>query len=158
MESGPSIPEEMRRGPDNRSEDEMLTHTVPEDEMAIDFVRSSGPGGQNVNKRATKVVLRWNVGASAAFSEEEKEIIRTELGNRINADGEIVLTAQVERSQAQNKDAAIRRLQELVAEALAPRKARKPTRPSRAERERRLEEKRRRGEQKRERKEPRSGW
>ncbi|MFH2062709.1 MAG: alternative ribosome rescue aminoacyl-tRNA hydrolase ArfB [bacterium] len=114
---------------------------VPESEVRIEFARSSGPGGQNVNKRATKAVLTWSVGLSSAFDDRQKDMIRAALANRINADDEIVLAAQTERSQSQNREDVLRRLNELVAAAVTPQKPRRPTRPSRAERERRLEEK-----------------
>src|SRR3989338_6623941 len=76
---------------------------VPAGELQIDFVRSSGPGGQNVNKTSTKAQLRWKVGASSAFSEEEKMKIREYAGKRLNNDDEIVVAADTERSQLQNR-------------------------------------------------------
>ena len=132
--------------------------TVPESEIEISFVRSSGPGGQNVNKTSTKAQLRWRVGGSAAFSEEQKAAIRAAAGHQLNADDEIVISAEAERSQARNKDAAIARLQDLVARALTPRKARKATKISRAEKRKRLEAKGRQSEKKRERKAPPGDW
>lgn len=114
---------------------------VPESEMNITFARSGGHGGQNVNKVNTKAVLRWHVGRSAAFTEEQKALIRAAAGNRLNREDEVVIFDQTERSQPQNKDNAVRRLQELVVEALTPQKERKATAPSRAERDRRLADK-----------------
>jgi ribosome-associated protein len=131
---------------------------VPEREIEIDFVRSSGPGGQNVNKVSSKAQLRWRVGDSAAFNDHQKDLIRRAAGNRLNAADEIVLSEQSERSQPRNREEAIARLQRLVTEALTPRKVRKPTKPSRAAKERRLEEKRRQGEKKQGRREPKGGW
>ncbi|OGM01496.1 hypothetical protein A2480_04375 [Candidatus Uhrbacteria bacterium RIFOXYC2_FULL_47_19] len=122
--------------------------TVPEDEIKIEFVRSSGPGGQNVNKRATKAVLSWDVGASAAFSEEQKEMIRRELGNRLNSEDCIVMSSQSERSQMRNQEDVIRRLQNLVVEAITPQKERRPTKPSRVAKARRLDDKRKMGRKK----------
>ena len=122
--------------------------TVPEGEIRIEFVRSSGPGGQNVNKRATKAVLSWNVGESAAFDEVQKNLIRQSLGNRLNTEDCIVMSSQSERSQARNQEDVIRRLQELVAEAITPQKERRPTKPSRAARAHRLDDKRRTGQKK----------
>ncbi|OIO52825.1 MAG: hypothetical protein AUJ19_00070 [Parcubacteria group bacterium CG1_02_58_44] len=121
---------------------------VPEGEIDIKFVHSSGPGGQNVNKCSTKAVLSWNVGASVAFSEEQKDMIRRELGNRLNSEDCIVMSSQSERSQARNQENVVRRLQELVAEAITPQKERRPTRPSRAAKARRLDDKHKVGDKK----------
>ncbi len=124
-------------------------HSVPENEIEIDFARSSGPGGQNVNKRATKAVLSWDIGASDAFDDRQKAMIIEALGNRINSEGRIVLSADAERSQERNRRDAIARLQKLVAEALKPKRERRKTRVSRKQKEMRREEKRQRGELKR---------
>jgi ribosome-associated protein len=137
---------------------EISRPTVPEDEIKVDFVRSSGPGGQKVNKTSSKAQLRWHVGGSAAFSEHQKELIRKAAGKRLNAEDEIVLSAEAERSQPQNRAAAIERLQRLVAKALAPKKTRKPTKVSVAQKRKRLEDKRRQGEKKRQRKPPTGEW
>lgn len=126
---------------------------IPDNEFAIGFSRSSGPGGQNVNKRDTKAELRWNVGTSTAFTPEQKEKIKRHLAGRINNDGEVVIQAQTERSQLQNKEQVVALLYELVEEALRPVKRRVPTRPTRASRERRLGEKKLRSEQKKRRSE-----
>jgi ribosome-associated protein len=121
---------------------------VPETEISERFSRSGGHGGQNVNKLATKAEVRWNIDESRAFSEEEKEKIRRVLGNRINKEGELIIVSQEERSQLQNRQRAVERLNGLVAAALTLEKERIPTRPTRASRERRLEEKRKLGEKK----------
>jgi ribosome-associated protein len=135
-----------------------MTPIVPESEIRLDFARSSGPGGQNVNKVSSKAQLRWSVGLSQAFSEEQKAAIRTFAGSRLTKDDEIVLAAESERSQLQNKEEAVRRLQELVRVALTPKKKRRPTKVSRAQKRKRVEEKRRAGERKRSRKPPRGEW
>ena len=111
---------------------------VPESELQIDFSHSSGPGGQNVNKTATKATARWRVGDSAAFTTEQKERIRQALGNRLTKNDEIVVSAEAECSQWQNKTQALERLQNLVSRALARKKPRRPTKPTRSSRERRL--------------------
>lgn len=131
---------------------------VPEDEISIDFVRSSGPGGQKVNKTSSKAQLRWHVGGSAAFSDHQKELIRKAAGKRLNAEDEIVLSAEAERSQPQNREAVIARLQRLVRQALTPKKVRKPTKVSPAQKRKRLEDKRRQGEKKRQRRPPSGEW
>lgn len=127
-------------------------------ELTITFSHSSGPGGQNVNKVATRAQLRWNVGKSAAFTEGQKAAIRRAAGKRLNADDEIVLAAEDERSQFQNKQRVIARLQEFIAVALRPRKVRRPTKVSRNQKRKRLEAKRLAGEKKKLRKSPRGEW
>lgn len=132
--------------------------SVPESELRLDFARSGGPGGQNVNKVSSKAVLRWDVGSSQAFTDEQKAAIRAAAGKYLNKEDEIVLTAESERSQLQNKAAVIKRLQALVRIALTPKKKRKPTKVSRAQKRRRLESKRLVSERKRSRKPPRGDW
>lgn len=128
--------------------------SIPESEIALDYARASGPGGQNVNKRDTKAVARWNVGASSTYTDAEKARIRTFAANRLNAEDELVVSADDERSQTRNRDAAVMRLQDIVRKALTPKKKRKPTRPTRASKERRLEDKRRTSEKKARRRPP----
>ncbi len=124
-------------------------HRIPESEYTIDAVTSSGPGGQNVNKVATKVQLRWNIGASTVFTYEEKEAIRSQLENRINLEDELMIDVSEERSQLQNREVAVEKLHALVGQALRPVKTRRPTRKTRASHERRLTEKKKTGEKKR---------
>ena len=125
--------------------------SVPENEIEEKFVRGGGPGGQNVNKLATKVELRWNIDGSAAFSPEEKEKIKETLKNRVNKQGELVITSQEERAQAQNRERAMEVLQTLVARSLEPEKERVPTKPTAGSKERRLQEKREQGEKRKDR-------
>ena len=115
----------------------------PESEISVSFSRASGPGGQNVNKLATKAEACWNIDNSQAFTDEEKEKIKQVLKNRINKEGELIVVSQEERSQFQNRQKAIGHLNELVLWALTPQQERIPTKPTRASKERRLEEKRR---------------
>jgi len=136
----------------------MATPTIPESELRLDFSRSSGPGGQNVNKVSSKAQVRWRVGDSAAFSDEQKSLIRAFAGKHLNKEDEIVLAAESERSQLQNKEEVVRRLNALVALALTPKKKRKPTRVSRSQKRKRVEQKRLVGEKKKSRKAPRGEW
>ncbi|MDD5726474.1 MAG: alternative ribosome rescue aminoacyl-tRNA hydrolase ArfB [Patescibacteria group bacterium] len=123
--------------------------SVPESELQLEFVRSSGKGGQNVNKVSTKAQLHWNLEQSATFSPEEKDLIHAYLVNRINDEGEVFLTSQETRSQDQNRALVIESLNRLVTEALTPRTKRVATKPTFASRERRLETKKHQAEKKR---------
>jgi ribosome-associated protein len=115
---------------------------IPDAELEERFSRSSGPGGQSVNTTDSRVELRWDVSSSRALGDEQRNRLLARLGFRL-VDGVLTVTASEHRSQLQNRTAARTRLARLVAEALAPPPpARRPTRPSRAARERRLEAKR----------------
>lgn len=132
----------------------MINNLIPDSELVIDFARSGGPGGQNVNKVESKVIVRWNVEESGAFSDVEKKMIYERLSNRINKDLELFIDCDEERSQLRNREIAIRKINELVGGAIIPPKVRKKTRPSRSQKEKRLEDKKRVGEKKRMRKNP----
>ncbi len=114
---------------------------IPHHEIYITFARSSGPGGQNVNKVASKVQLSWHIGRSSAVNEDQKHLIRTALRRYINTHDEIMLSSDASRSQLMNKTQVIARLQLLVRQALVPKKKRKATKPTRSSREKRLREK-----------------
>jgi ribosome-associated protein len=127
--------------------------SVPEATIVVRFVRSSGPGGQNVNKVATAAELRFSI-ADADLPPGVRQRLERLAGNRLNQAGELVLFAQRFRTQERNRADALDRLAELVARAEVPPKARIPTRPTRAAKERRHEAKGRRGEHKRLRRRP----
>ncbi len=121
---------------------------IPREEITEKFSRSSGAGGQNINRVSTKAEARWNIGASKSFTKKEKEKIRRVLANKINAKGELVVVSQVARTQFKNREQAIERLNNLVKSALIPKKKRKPTKPTKASKERRLQSKKRLSEKK----------
>jgi ribosome-associated protein len=121
-------------------------------ELTFSASRSSGPGGQNVNKVSTRVELRFDVNGSGLLTAEEKSIILTVLAKRINSAGELILMAQIDRSQLKNKEKVTEKFYTLLTKALTPVKKRKPTRPSMAAKEQRLEEKQARSEKKERRK------
>jgi len=110
-----------------------------EHELEEKFVTAGGPGGQNVNKVASAVQIGWNVKKSHAFDDEQKWMIRRALANRINDEGELVLFIQTHRSQVRNREEARERLVELLEKALVKPKKRLKTKPSRAQKEKRLD-------------------
>ena len=114
-------------------------------EFIFSASRSSGPGGQNVNKLSTKVELRFNVLSTNLFSESEKQLVFKKLKNKINKDGELVLVSQSERSQLMNKQAVAEKFYKLVSAALTIQPYRKATRPTFSSKIKRLEEKKNRG-------------
>jgi len=111
-------------------------------EFVFKTSRSSGAGGQNVNKVNTKVELRFNITGSQILTDEEKELLFLKLGNKINGEGELSIVAQGERSQMQNKEKTIEKFYEIVQKALTPQKIRKPTKPTFTSKVVRLETKR----------------
>jgi ribosome-associated protein len=116
-----------------------------ESEFIFSTSRSSGPGGQNVNKVSTKVELRFNLLLTAAFSEKEKDLIFIRLKNKINKESEIILVSQSERTQLMNKEAVTDKFYNIVSKALTIQKKRRSTRPTMSSKIKRLEGKRSRG-------------
>jgi ribosome-associated protein len=124
-----------------------ITDTLSIDESAIEerFVRASGPGGQNVNKVSTAVQLRFDVSGSS-LPGEIRTRLETLAGSRMTTEGVLVIDAREHRTQAQNREAARERLIALIEQASRRPKKRRPTRPGRAAKERRLTSKKKRGE------------
>lgn len=117
---------------------------IPENELKMEFARSSGPGGQNVNKTSSKVQLRWNILFSRALTPEQKWRLQNNLQTKLTKEGEILVSAEDERSQYANRAKALKRLNEMVNKALVVPKKRRPTRPTKAAKIKRLESKKKR--------------
>lgn len=122
------------------------------DDLAKEFLfsvsRSSGPGGQHVNKVSTKVTLKFDVNGSTVLTHDQKSLILQKLRSSLTKDGCIVLSAQEKRSQLANKEAVVNKLESMLTRALTPRKTRKATKPTKRSNEKRITEKKRDSEKK----------
>lgn len=118
---------------------------IPAHELLLTAVSASGPGGQHVNRSATRIELRWNVRHTRALRDDQRERVIAKLASRLDSDGFIRIVAGEYRSQSQNRRAALERLVALVARALIVAPPRRATKPTRSSVERRLTEKRKRG-------------
>ena len=125
------------------------TVSIPISELHFRFARSSGPGGQHVNRSATQVELLFDVANSPSLDEAQRQRVLRKLKSRIDKEGVLHLVSQETRSQLRNREEAVERFRELMRDALHVPKSRRLTRPSRAARKRRLEGKRRRSKTKR---------
>ncbi len=128
-----------------------ITHAlaIPSAELSFRFSRSGGPGGQHVNRSATQVELLFDVAHSPSLSDSQRERILAALSNRIDQEGVLHVFSSSSRSQLRNREDAVERFQALLRQALHVPRRRRPTRPTEAARQRRLEAKRRRSETKR---------
>ena len=123
--------------------------SLDEREIEESFVRASGPGGQNVNKLATAVQLRFDVRHSPSLPPDVRDRLERLAGSRLTRDGVLVIIAQRHRTQARNRDDALERLLDLVRQAAVAPVKRRPTKPTKASRERRIEGKKKRADVKR---------
>jgi len=119
-----------------------------EKEFILTTSRSSGPGGQNVNKVNTKVTLRFEIGRSEILTPEEKETLLIKLSTVLTKDGALILSSQDKRSQLQNKESVFLKFERLVNKALAKKKLRKASKPSKAYHDKRIQNKKRHAEKK----------
>jgi ribosome-associated protein len=117
---------------------------IPDQDLQFQFVRASGPGGQNVNKLATAAQLRFDLAGTAALSPSVKQRLRTLAGHRVSAEGAVLIQARNHRTQAGNRREALSRLEAMIARASVEPKTRTATRPSAGSKRRRLEGKTRR--------------
>ncbi len=130
------------------------TIRIPEAEFRWSFVRAGGPGGQNVNKVASKAVLRWNVAASPSLPDPVRQRLTSRCAGRITGEGDLVVTSQRFRDQERNRRDCLAKLYGMVLQAATPPRPRRPTRPTRGSRENRLREKRHRSARKQIRRRP----
>lgn len=120
--------------------------TIPRDEIKLTFSTSGGPGGQHANKVATRVDLAWNVEASRVLGPRQRQRLKAKLRNRIDSAGNLRLSSDAHRSQMRNREAALHRLEVTVRQALKREAQRRPTKPTKASKEKRLHAKKRRSE------------
>jgi ribosome-associated protein len=130
------------------------TLAIPDDELEFSYARSGGPGGQNVNKVASKAVLRWNLAANTSLPADVKDRLRQQQANRITDEGDLLIQGQRFRDQARNAEDCLERLRAMVLQALHPPTPRRKTRPTRGSRQRRLTDKRQHSERKTRRRPP----
>ncbi len=127
---------------------------IPAGEMSFVASKSGGPGGQHVNTTSSRVTLKWNVDESTALTDAAKKRVKTKLASRISAEGVLSIHVDTERSQHQNREIAVERLVDLVAEALKVPKKRVPTKMKKSVKERILQDKKRRSDVKKNRSKP----
>jgi ribosome-associated protein len=122
--------------------------TIPDEELRWEYARSGGPGGQNVNKVASKATLRWGAAASAALSPDAKARLFAAHPSHLTADGEFLVTSQEYRDQERNRQRCEEKLAAMVLAALTPPRPRKKTKPTKASQRRRLDDKKKQAQKK----------
>jgi ribosome-associated protein len=122
------------------------TLQIPDEEFTWSFARSGGPGGQNVNKVASKASLRWNIAATNALPADVKNRLAEQQKRFFTQDGELIITSQLTRDQDRNREDCLNKLRAIIVQALFVPKPRKKTKPSRGSKRRRLQDKKRRSE------------
>jgi ribosome-associated protein len=128
--------------------------TIPRGELNTKATRSSGAGGQHVNKTSSRIELTWNVRQSGSLTDDQRSVIISRLRSRLTASGDLRVVASTTRSQYRNREIAEQRLAKIIADALLPVKKRRATKPTRASRQARLDEKKKHSSKKRERRAP----
>jgi ribosome-associated protein len=129
--------------------DEKLS--IPDEELSWTFARSGGPGGQNVNKVNSRVILHWNLNANTSLPEVVRERLRALERNRLTTEGVLVLQSQTHRTQERNREACLERLRDLVQRAATLPRPRRATKPTFGSQQRRLQAKRQRSQTKQQR-------
>lgn len=128
--------------------------TIPDAEFNVDFARSGGPGGQNVNKVESKVVVRWRPAESPSLPPAIRARLLARLAGKLTADGDWIVTSQRTRDQGRNRDDAFAKIRDAILAVVTPPKVRRPTKPTRASQIRRAEDKSRRSARKQQRRAP----
>jgi ribosome-associated protein len=121
---------------------------IPDEELVLTFARSGGPGGQNVNKVASKAILHWDLAANTSLSEDVKARLRVQQAGRLTTEGVLVLQCQRFRDQPKNIEDCYAKVRDMVLQALRPPTPRRATRPTRASKRRRVEAKRKQSQRK----------
>ena len=129
---------------------------IPDEEIRFEFARSGGPGGQNVNKVASKATLRWTPSANATMPPAVRDRLLRAVGGKLTVEGELLITSQKTRDQGRNIADCLDKLREIILAVSRPPKVRRPTKPTRASQIRRVEAKSRRSDAKKLRKRPES--
>jgi ribosome-associated protein len=155
----PPTPETEPEEPETKGFVESQSPAIPDKALDYEAIRSSGAGGQNVNKVSSKIRLRLSVGLLDTWSDRQKQLLRDAAGNRWKPNEDvIIIECQEQRDQHQNKRLVNERLTELTLEALTPVKERKATKPSRRQKAKRMDDKSHQGRKKEERRGSQDGW
>lgn len=128
--------------------------TIPDAEFTVDYARSGGPGGQNVNKVESKAVVRWRPAESPSLPPAIRDRLLARLAGKLTAEGDLIVTSQRTRDQGRNRDDAFEKIRQMILAVVVPPKVRRPTKPTRASQVRRAEDKARRSTRKQQRRAP----